>query len=83
VVSIAEEIGKGVYAPYTASGTLVADGIVASCHSVHKDTVIQNAFIALYTTLRAAWSYISFAETDFVQLPWFIQFIISSVHTIL
>lgn len=83
VVDISEEIGYGVYAPYTTSGTIVADNVVASCHSVHKDAVIQNAFLALYTKLRSAWNCLVPAETDFVQLPWLLQYIVASVHTIL
>lgn len=85
VIGISEEIGYGVYAPYTEAGTVVADNLVASCHSVHKDSAVQSAFFAVYTKLRAAWNFFTSPaeEQDFVELPWILQHIIASVHTIL
>ena len=33
VVSVATSLQRGLYNPYTLSGSIVVDGVVASCHS--------------------------------------------------
>ncbi|XP_045613301.1 sonic hedgehog protein [Procambarus clarkii] len=57
VVGIRHEIGEGVFAPLTAEGTVVVDGLVASCYAVIDSQAIAHwAFlpVRLYSNLKEA-----------------------------
>lgn len=57
LVSVSHHVGAGVFAPLTAEGTVVVDGVVASCYAVIDSQAIAHwAFlpVRLYINLREA-----------------------------
>lgn len=52
VIKITKVMRNGYYAPITASGSLIADGIVVSCYSESTNVVLQRIVYSVVLHLR-------------------------------
>jgi len=72
VASIDESVEVGMYNPYTLSGTIVVDGVVASCHSswildgLAPPRVLAKVYQRLFVVPRAAYKLIGAEGMDSV-----------------
>jgi len=61
IVRVEETIEKGVYAPLTEEGTVVVDGIMASCYSNYNSHQFAHAVhpyaVTILNALSAAFGY--------------------------
>jgi len=78
VTSVNKVAGRGVYAPLTSSGTIVVDGVVASCYAVVASHRLAHAVMAPLRTL-SSWN--SYYDGTCVSPPpldgvhWYAQFV--------
>jgi len=77
VNKISSIVSKGVYAPLTSQGTIVVDGVVASCYaSVHSHRFAHFSM----TSLRLAWylrDVMGLPETTSEGMHWYASALIS------
>lgn len=47
VVKISNIMERGIYAPMTATGDIVVNGVLASCHNVVRSHILQDTFFGV------------------------------------
>jgi hypothetical protein len=74
VTQLIETTAKGVYAPLTAAGTVLVDGVVASCYTAvgHSQKSIQKAFKPLRMVGEAKPSLVAHQGGD---IHWYAKFL--------
>ena len=70
VVSTAFVSKRGLYNPYTLSGTIVVDGVAASCHS----SWILDGLLPPRVAVRVTWSRVDAAAATWVVLGRYVPY---------
>jgi len=72
VTSVNKVVARGVYAPLTASGTIVVDGVVASCYALVSSHRLAHAVMAPVRTFSPWWNSYNISSLDGVH--WYAEF---------
>jgi len=77
VTSLSDTVAKGVYAPLTSVGTIVVDGVVASCYTAvgHSQQSIHKAFKPLRMVGDVNSSLVAHKGGETSDIHWYARFL--------
>jgi hypothetical protein len=77
VTNLTETVAKGVYAPLTSMGTVIVDGVVASCYTAvgHSQESIHKAFKPLRMVGDVNSSVVAHKGGETADIHWYAKFL--------
>uniref|UniRef100_A0A7E5A0N1 HintN domain-containing protein n=1 Tax=Panagrellus redivivus TaxID=6233 RepID=A0A7E5A0N1_PANRE len=85
VISTSEE--KGAYSPMTASGTIVVNDVMASCHNVVRSETLSHTFfkavLRFERAVRSFFARVNGGDKKEVHLPFGVEFVFKTLHNFL
>ncbi|KAL3096889.1 hypothetical protein niasHT_023751 [Heterodera trifolii] len=82
VLSIDTVREKGIYAPMTGTGDIMAQGVLASCYSIEANNVLQKSFFNNWKTLPLIdqiYGHVSEEEVGLSNSPGWLRFLVENV----
>ncbi|KAL3081792.1 hypothetical protein niasHT_036509 [Heterodera trifolii] len=79
VLSIDTVREKGIYAPMTGTGDIMAQGVLASCYSIEANNVLQKSFFNNWKTLPLIDQIYGHVSEEEIEFPGWLRFLVEHV----